>query len=161
MAVSELDAQSADELSNECFARLTDDELYWRDHQEFLEAHGYMLRPRYRPGWTPSWRGKPAPEVLDAEDAFSLPVSRLALGRCVLLIQSRSLKLRTKVMDATRTSDGTLVYIKRLRSDSEELQILSFLNSDTMRQDPRNHCIHLLDVLQDSSDPDTSFSTLR
>lgn len=63
-------------------------------------------------------------------------------------------------MDATRTSDGTLVYIKRLRSDSEELQILSFLNSDTLRQDPRNHCIHLLDVLQDSSDPDTSFMVM-
>jgi hypothetical protein len=38
----------------------TDDKLdisetWWRDHQEWLEGHGYMLRPRYRPGWTPSW----------------------------------------------------------------------------------------------------------
>lgn len=30
-------------------------EYWWRDHQKWLEDRGYMLRPRYREGWTPSW----------------------------------------------------------------------------------------------------------
>ncbi|KAL1946975.1 hypothetical protein VTO73DRAFT_15079 [Trametes versicolor] len=134
MVVCELD-------EDDSFARLTDEEIYWRDHQEFLEAHGYMLRARYQPGWTPSWRGKPEETILDSEDAFSLP-------------------LRTKVMDATRISDGTLVYIKRTPVGSEELQILSYLNSEELRQDPRNHCIALLDVLRDTADPNIAFMVM-
>ena len=58
-------------------------EVRWRDKQQFLERRGYMLRPRYRPGWIPSWTG------LDrippcTEDAEPLPVSTL-LPSCVLL----------------------------------------------------------------------------
>jgi hypothetical protein len=30
-------------------------ELWWRDHQVWLQERGYMLRKRYRPGWIPSW----------------------------------------------------------------------------------------------------------
>lgn len=40
----------------------------------FLEARGYMLRPRYCPGWTPSWRAREVnPDF--CEDAIILPVS--------------------------------------------------------------------------------------
>ncbi|KAJ6603908.1 hypothetical protein B0H10DRAFT_635055, partial [Mycena sp. CBHHK59/15] len=32
-------------------------EQWWRDHQEWLYTLGYLLRPRYHPGWTaPSGR---------------------------------------------------------------------------------------------------------
>lgn len=31
-------------------------EIYWRDHQEWLAERGYMLRPRYKPDWVPSWK---------------------------------------------------------------------------------------------------------
>jgi hypothetical protein len=30
-------------------------EIWWRDHQVWLQERGYMLRKRFRPGWTPSW----------------------------------------------------------------------------------------------------------
>ena len=30
-------------------------EVWWVERQEALERAGYMLRPRYRPGWVPSW----------------------------------------------------------------------------------------------------------
>lgn len=30
-------------------------EIYRRDHQKWLEERGYMLRPRFTPGWIPSW----------------------------------------------------------------------------------------------------------
>ena len=32
-------------------------EAWWVERQESLERAGYMLRPRYRPGWKPSWVG--------------------------------------------------------------------------------------------------------
>lgn len=30
-------------------------EAFWAKHQKWFEDCGYMLRPRYMPGWTPSW----------------------------------------------------------------------------------------------------------
>lgn len=32
-------------------------ERYWQDCQPHLQRHGYLLRPRYSPGWKPSWLG--------------------------------------------------------------------------------------------------------
>lgn len=32
-------------------------EMRWRDKAELLLQHGYRLRPRFMPGWTPSWEG--------------------------------------------------------------------------------------------------------
>lgn len=32
-------------------------EEWWVERQQALEVAGYMLRPRYRPGWKPSWAG--------------------------------------------------------------------------------------------------------
>ncbi|KAI9063417.1 kinase-like protein [Trametes sanguinea] len=131
-------ADSADELGEDVFAVLSEEERKWRDRYELLEAHGYRLRPRLRPGWVPSWRGKARHAIADTEDWWVPP-------------------FRSKVMDATRVSDETLVYMKSIRTDSEELRILSYLSSDELRRDPRNHCVPLLDVFQDSTtDPDRS-----
>lgn len=33
-------------------------ELFWRDHSSWLEERGYMLRPRYKMNWVPSWLDK-------------------------------------------------------------------------------------------------------
>lgn len=30
-------------------------ERLWVERCEFLESRGYRLRPRFRPGWVPSW----------------------------------------------------------------------------------------------------------
>ena len=38
-------------------AELSVHEIWWRDRQKWLEGRGYMLRPRYHPGWVASWRG--------------------------------------------------------------------------------------------------------
>ncbi|KAI0350538.1 hypothetical protein OH77DRAFT_1593479 [Trametes cingulata] len=122
-------------------AKLSTEERYWRDHQEFLESRGYMLRPRYKPDWRPSWIGKSEFAWFYAEDAQPLP-------------------WRSSVMDATRISDGTLVYLKRVKSDSQELQILSYLSSEELLHDPRNHCVPLLDVIQDPLNPDTSYMVM-
>lgn len=69
-------------------------------------------------------------------------------------------QFRTSVIDATWMSDGTLVYLKRTPSDSQELQIASYLSSQALRLDPRNHCVPLLDILQDPLNPDTAFMVI-
>ncbi|OSD01824.1 hypothetical protein PYCCODRAFT_479339 [Trametes coccinea BRFM310] len=68
-------------------ARLSSEEVYWRYRRGFLESCGYTLLPRYRPDWSPSWRGKARGAVFSAEDGYSLP-------------------FRSSVIDAMRMSDG-------------------------------------------------------
>ncbi|KAL1937554.1 hypothetical protein VTO73DRAFT_13049 [Trametes versicolor] len=118
--------------------RLRDVEIYWAEKSPLFEAHGYKLRPRFQPGWTPSWRGKPLIALLRAEDALSLHA-------------------RVNVIDARCTSDGKLVYLKKIRPDSQELEILRYISSPDMVQHPQNHCVPLLDVIYDPSDPETCF----
>ena len=49
-------------------------ESWWVERQEALERAGYMLRPRFRPGWQPSWTGSTKP-FLSSEDGHSMSVS--------------------------------------------------------------------------------------
>src|ERR1700742_4121102 len=63
-----------DEIRTECLPGLTSllpDEQVWADHQPYLEARGFMLRPRYRPGWVPEAirLGK---SVFQCEDSIAL-----------------------------------------------------------------------------------------
>jgi hypothetical protein len=39
------------------YAELLSHEKIWRDRCDYFLARGYKLRPRYRPGWIPSWTG--------------------------------------------------------------------------------------------------------
>ena len=51
-------------------------ERWWRAYQPWLERRGYLLRPRYRQDWIPSWEQKGFFSELHApEDAIELPVS--------------------------------------------------------------------------------------
>lgn len=63
---------TVDEISI-VLSRLSNAERKWRDRTEMLEREGYLLRPRLRPGWTPSWieSGK---HPLQCEDGHRLPV---------------------------------------------------------------------------------------
>ncbi|KAH8988761.1 kinase-like domain-containing protein [Lactarius hatsudake] len=104
-------------------------EIWWVEQQEALERAGYMLRPRYRPGWKPSWVGTDV-RLLDYEDG-----------------QVQALRV---CMDATRISDGRPVMLKRLPSEEGpyELQINKLFSTEPLSSDPRNHCARLLDVIQ-------------
>lgn len=79
MSILPKDVQNIEELEATVArnaAQLKPHELRWRDKQQFLEKHGYILRPRLRPGWVPSWtiNGK-TPDL--QEDFYALPVSHL------------------------------------------------------------------------------------
>lgn len=56
---------------------LDEQETFWRDHQEWLQDRGYMLRPRYMPNWVPSWKDKPDVYWLLCEDG-----QRRTVGHC-------------------------------------------------------------------------------
>lgn len=53
---------------------LEDREIFWRDHQQWLQQHGYLLRPRYRVGWVPEWKGQEI-TAYEREDAVPMLVS--------------------------------------------------------------------------------------
>jgi hypothetical protein len=53
---------------------LSQSEAWWRDHQKWLQDCGYMLRPRYRPGWVHSWKDKPDVLWFTCEDGQRLRV---------------------------------------------------------------------------------------
>lgn len=54
--------------------RLSRHEIYWRDLFPFLESHGYILRPRYRPGWELVWPPPTDNFFASTEDHLPLPV---------------------------------------------------------------------------------------
>lgn len=60
------------------------------------------------------------------------------------------------LIDATRISDGRLVYIKRVPAGSKEITIAQALLSLDLNS-PDNHTVPLLDVLQDDVDPKISY----
>ncbi|KAI0665380.1 kinase-like domain-containing protein [Trametes maxima] len=95
-----------------------------------------MLRPRYRPGWKPSWQAHPKKFSMEFEDWHSAR--------------------RAFILDAVRISDGSLVMLKQIKTswNPEEVEITQFLASDALRSDPRNHTVPVLDVLIVPDDSD-------
>ncbi|KAI0041037.1 hypothetical protein FA95DRAFT_1501981, partial [Auriscalpium vulgare] len=102
---------------------LTPLEKWWVEHREWLQECGYTLRRRYQADWTPSW--KPEQFFLFFEDG-------------------------TLIMDATRSSDGLHVAIKRVcvNAASEEVDVYQRMISEPISSDPRNRTVPLLDILQ-------------
>ncbi|KAH9851084.1 kinase-like domain-containing protein [Lenzites betulinus] len=108
---------------------LTSGEERWRDRHIFLEEHGYLMRPRYLPGWKPSWINTNY-DPFYCEDYVTL--------------------LHHRVIDATRASDHAMVAIKsKIPRQSPELQIGQFLASI---KDPRNHSVPVYEILTDPLD---------
>ncbi|TFY54532.1 hypothetical protein EVJ58_g8807 [Rhodofomes roseus] len=103
-------------LDNMC-SQLTEQEETWSLRQFMFRCHGYMLRPRLRPGWMPSWRlaGEYA-NPFHFEDSKALPKYRSDVVRGAI--------------DAKRISDGKLVHIKCIKSKSAEHQIAKMLLGD-------------------------------
>lgn len=122
-----------DELTRNGYYDLFPSEGLWRDRQPSLLSQGYLLRPRYCPGWTPSWLGTlRRPEF--CEDSIS----------SVTVLH---------VLDATRQSDGSRVTVKIASKDTQEASIGHSLNTHMLVEDPTNHCAPIFDVLPDPTNP--------
>ncbi|KAF9077759.1 kinase-like domain-containing protein [Rhodocollybia butyracea] len=109
-------------------------EEWWVDRFEFLKEKGYLLRPRYRPGWKPSYRRLQNPFTF--EDGHHLR--------------------NQDVIDALKISDSSMVAIKRVRkttlkggitATSQEEDICALFSTNEHASQPSNHSIPLLEVL--------------
>ncbi|KAJ7680941.1 hypothetical protein DFH06DRAFT_1032188 [Mycena polygramma] len=112
------------------FRQLASYELFWRDSYYWLKDRGYLLRPRYVPGWVPPWK------------------SSMTMG----FFEESALPITPSVLDATRVSDGSFVLLKRsLRSApgeaSGEVSMFQRLASPPLSSDPHNHCIRHTEIL--------------
>ncbi|TBU31672.1 kinase-like domain-containing protein [Dichomitus squalens] len=115
------------------------DEYFWRNHQTWLAEVGYMLRPRYRMDWQPSWF-ETKKSILDCEDGLST--------------------LSTIIMDAIRISDGRIVALKqvdRSRYPDEEDIARAFAMPSTLANDTRNHTAPIYDILQSPLNENVAF----
>jgi hypothetical protein len=65
--------------------------------------------------------------------------------------------MRVHLVDATRISDGKMVYIKRVKTGDQESTIALMFSSPAMRADPRNHSVPILDYFTDEEDPTISY----
>ncbi|KAI0796158.1 kinase-like domain-containing protein [Abortiporus biennis] len=120
--------------------QLNSQEVFWRDIQPWLQEKGYMLRPRYRVGWKPSFTE--ADDVYDFEDGYPL--------------------VNDALMDATRISTDELVMLKRVsqKVHPHEVDLTRYFSEEPIRSDPRNHCIQLVEVLDVPDNPDLKIMVL-
>lgn len=135
------------------FDKLLLGETWWRDHQQTLESHGYLLRPRLRPGLVPSWLNSKKIPILFENGAMSLVSNDNAFRS---LSRPETLKHHYTI-NSKRLSDGVTVIIKRERKNTNESNIAQFLSSQPFRQDPRNHCVPVHEVFSDESEPNMKF----
>ncbi|EJF57667.1 hypothetical protein DICSQDRAFT_68869 [Dichomitus squalens LYAD-421 SS1] len=117
-------------------------EAWWRDRQQWLAERGYMLRPRYRPGWQPSWIVNPQKLKYEYEDMK--PASS------------------SFILDAVRTADNSLVVMKKVKSsrNPHEVEISQYLSSEALRSDPRNHSVPILDSFGVPDEPEITILVL-
>ena len=58
------------------YTKLSKDEQWWVEHTDVLQQHGYIMRPRFRPGRTPSW--------LNTEISYAFCEDALACVVCLI-----------------------------------------------------------------------------
>ncbi|KAG1863837.1 hypothetical protein F4604DRAFT_1625791 [Suillus subluteus] len=113
---------------------LSPSEVWWCQQYQWLKAQGYLLRPRYDPGWVPSWDGSQR-DPFTCEDGQGLKFGR--------------------IIDATRMSDGLYLSLKVVNKLDfpHEVVIGQYFMMEHSVSHPQNHCVPFLDVL---SVPDES-----
>ncbi|KAJ7140478.1 hypothetical protein C8R43DRAFT_1238429 [Mycena crocata] len=117
------------------FQHLDETERYWVDHHDWLKESGYLLRPRFRPGWVPSWVTDPRKEAMFCEDSWPP---------------------RGYVIDAVCVSDGSNVLLKKIKNDVHPHEVeIGKLFTD-LGPSPSNHCVPILRVLQPPDDGNIS-----
>ncbi|KAL5536539.1 hypothetical protein ACEPAF_361 [Sanghuangporus sanghuang] len=106
---------------------LSNVERGWVEDYEYLLCHGYQLRPRFHPRWTPTWCGTNLSPVA-CEDSIA--------------------HFSSSVIDVKRFRDGKIVAVKRTPG-LFEAKIACMLSSMDRLQDPMNHCVPIYDYFPD------------
>ncbi|KAJ6560390.1 hypothetical protein B0H19DRAFT_1028047 [Mycena capillaripes] len=114
------------------WSELGEQERVWASFQSFLEESGYMLRPRYRPGWfLPHGIGPWESETAIASERL--------------------------VLDATRIADGAQVVLKIVETCSPETDIGRFLTNEAGAP---AHILSVLDLLEVPEQNEYAFMVL-
>jgi len=66
---------------------------------------------------------------------------------------------QTHLVDAY-TDDGKFVCIKRIRRNVEETRIAQMLSTEELRADPKNHCIPIIEVIDDPDNDSISYMVM-
>lgn len=132
---------------------LSKEEQWWADRYETFLRKGYQLRRRYSPGWKPSWIGTNI-NPFACEDAYRTIVSTVKKTDA----QDYTYDIKnTRILDARKLDDNSVVVIKRVSSSSEESNIGTMLSTPERQSDSANHCAPILDVFPDETDNDIAF----
>ncbi|KAJ7109618.1 hypothetical protein C8R43DRAFT_1161456 [Mycena crocata] len=109
-------------------------EAFWFQRRVFLEKAGYRLRPKFNPGFV----GPKPPSTYNLGDDHTAQHPR------------------KHIMDAERISDNQQVMLKWISKKTHpfEVEIGRLFSAPAMAKNPRNHCIPILNVLQDPHDQD-------
>ncbi|KAI0088690.1 hypothetical protein BDY19DRAFT_1071719 [Irpex rosettiformis] len=120
-------------------------EKYWRDRREILEIKGYTLRP-CRVSYSDATRNLNT--VGDSESRSTATPYNVSQPS----EEHFALKHRPNMVVATRIADGQLVHIKRMMQNGEysnEAKNIALLREELYRVDPANHCVPILEILED------------
>ncbi|KAF8165858.1 hypothetical protein B0H34DRAFT_648961 [Crassisporium funariophilum] len=117
---------------------LSPSEKVWRDRYEFIKEHGYQLRPRYRPNWTPTLLGN---------------------GRHHHSGEDHIMQIMPQVLDAVRLSDGLVVCIKIMHEKQKfkQVKVLEYFSSPRMSTNSRNHAVPFIHSFGDRHDSGVHF----
>ncbi|KAJ7709015.1 hypothetical protein B0H17DRAFT_1156000 [Mycena rosella] len=103
-------------------------EIFWLNHQQWLQTCGYMLRPQFHPGWTPSWSKTKRPPSLAFYTRMFAPL-----------------------IDAIRIADGAPVALKKINKSVPEYvvetEIGLYFSTPPRASHPQHHCIPIYEVL--------------
>ncbi|KAI9432584.1 kinase-like domain-containing protein [Lactarius indigo] len=123
------DTFAYNEPNNRQAGTLVMTERWWGDRYDDIAERGYMLRPRYRPQWEPSW---------------------LKTGKDFYTVEDGQATILRAAMDATRKRDGRPVMLKKvlLADGPHELRINKLFSSPEHSREHDNHCAPLLDVIE-------------
>ncbi|OSD07005.1 kinase-like protein [Trametes coccinea BRFM310] len=117
---------------------LNSNERFWRDHWQWFNDRGYVLRRRYHPDWVPSWKdtNRDPEQFEDGLEWF-----------------------RSHLMDAKRLSDGVVVVMKLIKKSVHpyEAEISQMFSTEPLASDPHNHCVPIYDVLESPLNNDVIF----
>ena len=69
------------------------------------------------------------------------------------------IKTQTHLVDAY-TDDGRVVCIKPVARDGEETRIARMLSTTEFRADPKNHCVSIIEVIDDPGDDSKSYMVM-